>query len=204
MTKPASRMQRWVVQPIAHSKTQSALITVVIVALGLMYWPALRGNPAETFWNWIDPVAGISAFVISMAILYNQARDRWENGLEKRLTAHYVNTKDDQEIACVENAYLAGESDIRQWTQSLGRQMFGHNLDLDMNWDDAPPRIVQESSHGKIQFFKSYSITLSFDFNAPLKEGLEEFSERGFKHSHVEGSVDHLPVRWIRQEEPTR
>ena len=108
---------------MAHSKTQSALITVVIVALGLMYWPALRGNPADAFWNWIDPVAGISAFVISLAILYNQARDRWENGLEKRLTAHYVNAKDDQEIACVENAYLAGESDIRQWAQSLGRQI---------------------------------------------------------------------------------
>ena len=202
MTRPANWWQRWVWQPMAHSKMQAATIFVVIVALGLMYWPQLLGSTAETFWNWIDPVAGISAFVISLAILYNQARDHWEEGLEKQLTVFYLNSVDGKEIAVVKNAYLAGPSDIRQWAQQLGGQMFGH-MEMDMNWDDDdPPRIICETVLGKPRFVKSYSIKLYFDFKKDQENSLRKFTEeRSFKHSHVEGDADNLPVHWIRKNE---
>ena len=204
MTKPASRMQRWVIGPIAHSIWQSLLIVVTIIALGLLYLPPWRGNFAEAFWNWIDPVAGISAFVISLAILYNQARDHWEEGLEKQLTVFYLNSVDGKEIAVVKNAYLAGPSDIRQWAQQLGGQMFGH-MEMDMNWDDDdPPRIICETVLGKPRFVKSYSIKLYFDFNKSSEVSLSKFKKRSFKHSHVEGDTENLPVRWIRQEKSAR
>ncbi len=202
MTRPANWWQRWVWQPMAHSKMQAATIFVVIVALGLMYWPQLLGSTAEAFWNWIDPVAGISAFILSLAIFYNQARACWEGSLEKRLTVYYVDSEDEKEVAVVEGAYLAGQSDIRQWAQQLGRQMFGQ-MEMDMNWDDDdPPKIIREIVCSKARFVKSYSIKLYFDFKKDQENSLRKFTEeRSFKHSHVEGDADNLPVHWIRKNE---
>ena len=83
-----------------------------------------------------------------------------------------------------------------------GKTDLGANLDLDMNWDDSPPHIIQELRQGKTQFVKSYSIALSFDFKNDLKEGLKKFAKKSFKHSHVEGDTENLPVRGFDRRNP--
>ncbi|GIW83328.1 MAG: hypothetical protein KatS3mg105_5135 [Gemmatales bacterium] len=191
--------RKWLISPLWHSRWQAALIIVVIVFLALAYYAPLRTQTADALWNWIDPVSGITAFFISLVVLYNQARERWENSLEKRLTVSFVNARDNIEIARVEHAYLSGQSDIRQWAQQLGRQIFGGDLQLDMNWDDhEPPRVVRERCGDRRVFVKLYVVTLYVYFDVLPSEKITAFAKRRFKHSEVVGSADSLPLRWRR------
>ena len=182
-----------------HFKWQAILLFVMFIVLFIMYWPSRQSYVSQSVWEVLDPVAGISAFILSLIILYNQAYARWEESLEKQLTVHFINSRDDTEIAIVERAYLSGESDIRPWAQQLGSQIFG-TMKLDMNWDEAPPKIVSESHRGKTIFAKLYEITIYIQLDDSLKEKIATFVENGksFKHSSIEANPDNLPVRWIR------
>jgi len=192
-------MMKSLLEPLWYSRRQVALVILILVGLAVAYLGPFRSAAADAFWNWIDPVAGIVAFFISMVVLYNQARERWENSLEKRLTVSFVNAGDNKELARVEHAYLSGESDIRQWAQQLGFQIFGDKHQLDMNWDDQSPlRIVREACGDHASFIKLYEVTLYVYFDAIPTEKLAAFSKRHFKHSRVEGGRDSLPLRWIR------
>ncbi len=196
--KIATRSQLCI-QPACHSKWQAIGLFVMFACLAAMYGLFSQWDFSQFVWNWIDPVAGISAFILSLIILYNQAYARWEESLEKQLTVHFRKTQNNQEIAVVERAYLSGESDIRPWAQQLGSQIFG-KMKLDMNWDETPPNIVSESHREKRTFAKVYEITIYFQPDDSLKEKITTFVEGGksFKHSIIEGNADNLPVRWIR------
>ena len=186
---------------VRYKKRQSLGLIALLLILGIAY--SHRWSNGHTFWDhfweWIDPVAGIGAFIITLVILYNQARELWEDSLEKRLTVHYIYNRN--EIATVENAYLAGESDIRQWAQSLGKQMFGY-FSFDMNWDDDKKknRIIKKDKEG---YYMHYEVTIYLPENpfdsSEGQEALEKFLERSknFEHSKVDG--DNLPVKWVRK-----
>ena len=195
-------IRNWLCRPlvsISHSKWQAIGLLGRFACLVAMYWPFGQSGFSQSVWGVLDPVAGVSAFILSLVILFNQAYARWEESLEKQLTVHFINSQNDTEIAIVERAYLSGESDIRPWAQQLGSQIFG-TMKLDMNWDEATPKIVPESHRGKTTFAKLYEITIYIQPDDSLKEKITKFVENGksFKHSIIEGNADNLPVRWIR------
>ncbi len=192
----------WFCRPLVaiwHSKWQTFVLFLMFACLVVMYGRFRQSGFSQSVWEVLDPVAGISAFILSLVILFNQAYARWEESLEKQLTVHFINSQNDTEIAIVEQAYLSGESDIRPWAQQLGSQIFG-TMKLDMNWDEAPPKIVPESHRGRTTFAKLYETTIYIQPDDFLKEKITKFVENGksFKHSIIEGNADNLPVRWIR------
>ena len=187
-------------QPACHFRRQAIGLLVLFSILFALYAPYGKNFLSQGLWNTVDPVAGISAFILSFIILYNQAYTRWEESLEKQLTVHFRKMENNQEIAVIERAYLSGESDIRPWAQQLGSQIFG-KMKFDMNWDETPPRIISDLHNGKTAFTKVYEITIYFHQEDSLTENIKTFVDRGgtFKHSSIEGDADNLPVRWIRK-----
>ncbi len=175
-------------QPLFQDKKTSLLsivLIVIMVTLGCGYWERLSSKQEffDNLWEWIDPIAGIMSFLITLVILYNQAYERWEDNLEKRLTVEYK--YQDNTIAMVENAYLAGESDIRQWAQQLGSQMMGGHLDFDMNWDEPKPTIDRDGNDW-YKFYKVEMYLTSNPFDEKAREDkIDSFTKRPFKHSEV-------------------
>ncbi len=189
---------------IAHGKMLSLLLIALLIFLGWLFsdrW--VGGDIGDRLWEWLDPVSGISALFITLVILYNQTYVAWKDSLEKRLTINYFvhDENGDKKIARVENAYLAGESDIRQWAQQLGRQMFG-NLDLDMNWEEVEAAVVKND--GK-EYYVNYEINLNLGKNPlqtdPGKEYFTEFKKNKskLKYSEVVFSSDGSFVIWKRK-----
>ncbi len=193
-----------ILSTLKHSSPLSYVLIAIIVFLGI--WYGLDDDHTNIFWEWIDPVAGIMTFITTLAIFWFQARKNWEDSLEKMLTVEYIYTGGENEllIAKIENAYLAGESDVRQWAQSLGQQIMG-NLDFDMNWDELPQKINYH--HKEAKFFKYYEVKLYLTtdprtiFNDDRKgmKVMEAFMLRSFRHSRIEGDIDQLPIKWIRK-----
>ncbi len=69
----------------------------------------------------VDPIIAISTVFIGLMIWFFQAIKSWEDSLPKRLTVHFMFDGKCQ-MSCYE-AFLAGESDIRAWSQQIGSQM---------------------------------------------------------------------------------
>lgn len=96
--------------------------------------------------NLFDPLITTATLLASIgAFLYNLAID-WNNKLPKRLTVHFVlHWEGEQKVifTCLE-AYLSGESDIRQWSQQIGKQKFGGNLDFFPYMTQREPEIRQK------------------------------------------------------------
>jgi len=172
------------------------LLVVYLYKLVSINWVSI----AENFWSWIDPVAGIMTFITTLAIFWFQARKNWEDSLEKQLSVDYFHIDDSNHLASVQNAYLAGEGDVRAWAQALGGQMMGQ-LDFDMNWDDPKPKIVFDSKQK--HYIKHYQVLIYLTSN-PLesdegKAKAEKFLKKSFKHSEIKGDLSNLPIEWIRR-----
>lgn len=168
-------------------------LTALIGITGCLY--AIDEDHTNSFWAWIDPVAGIMTFITTLVIFCMQAYKAWEDKLEKQLYIdyYYVNEEmQDVHVASIMGAYLAGESDIRQWAISLGGQMFG-TIKFDMNWnDELPPSVIR---HGN-KYFKKYIIRMYLT-ELPVKCTLP--SSENLKFSKVEGDLQNLPIRWVRK-----
>lgn len=85
--------------------------------------------------NWIDPSFTIITLIVTTIFAIIANAENWNNKLPKRLTIHFVlppesGQKDLKIIFTCLEAYLSGESDIRQWAQQIGRQKFGRDLDF--------------------------------------------------------------------------
>lgn len=144
----------------------------------------------DSLWEVIDPISAIGAFIFTLAILYNQGKERYMNSLESRLSVEFKAKMGEsfKTILEVQQAYLASKSDIRSWAQSLGQQMTGgSHLKFDMNWDDDEKMKVERDSG---QYFKHYRIKIYLAEN-PLKSNKKSFitfldNKENYIHSHVE------------------
>jgi len=191
-----------VFEVLKSGKWQVFLLFVFIAALFIIYSGYASFIVAEKFWKVIDPVAGISTFVITLVILYNQLRARWESGLEKQLDVEYKFTQNTQPqlIFAVLGAYLASESDIRAWAQQLASQVAGQQK-FDVNWDDPKPFISFDSQRGK--YVKTYRVTLFLTehplLNEIMRKNIQEFLNRrnSLKYSKIIGQIDELPIIWL-------
>ena len=91
----------------------------------------------------LEAVTLIAATFIAFSILRNQRLD----SLDKKLTVEFY--FDNKIVLRCENAYLAGESDIRQWGQSIA-QLINHGTRLDFE-----PYIKESSvliTHNNVQY----------------------------------------------------
>ncbi|HKL03691.1 MAG TPA: hypothetical protein VJ911_08450 [Cryomorphaceae bacterium] len=173
---------------LRHNRKQAVLVSLVLLVLSLIYWHKWNPNSEfycpDRFWEFIDPVSAIGAFIFTIAILYNQAKEKYFNSLESRLSVDFY--YQGKVVMKVEQAYLAAKSDIRSWAQSLGGQMAGERLTFDMNWEDDKPMKI-ETQHNET--FKHYYITIFLTEN-PLNQ--DHFksntflkNKNQFKHSEV-------------------
>ncbi|MCO5232091.1 MAG: hypothetical protein M9958_13145 [Chitinophagales bacterium] len=187
-----------------YSKLAAYGLLILVILLFLVY--LLDENHSNVVWEVIDPVAGIMTFITTLVIFGFQAKKNWEDSLEKMLSVEYIYTGEEQDllIAKIENAYLSGESDVRQWAQSLGQQIMG-NLDFDMNWDESPRKIIYNDSEKS--FYKNFEVKLYLTTNPisipndPRKgeQAIKAFLNRKFKYSKIEGDLTQLPIKWIRK-----
>lgn len=190
-------------QPPLKFKAQSLLIGLLLIVLILTYLYKWQNGEtsADSLWEFIDPVAGIMTFITSLAIFYVQGYQRWEDSLEKRLSASYYapNGEKQIEIVRVEKAYLSGIGDIRAWTQSLGSQILG-NLDFDLIWDDLPEKTVYENK----KWYRDYEVNIYLSKN-PLEDPevvekkTKPFLKKSFHLSDTEGDLKNLPIVWKRK-----
>jgi len=154
--------------PVAKNWKQLSAVGLVILGLGYMY-VGYECDPtkslAHNIWATIDPIAGIGAFIFTLIVLYNQGMDRYLNSLEKRLSVDYYllsNNDDPKLIMKIEQAYLAGDADIRQWAQSLGgQQLTGDHLSFDMHFETVFERKKERDKNGTP--FLHYKINMYLD-----------------------------------------
>ncbi len=73
----------------------------------------------EQWSNWLEIYSTFGLIGVSIVIWYNEQKRNWVGNLPKKLDIFYIYQG---EVFCkVENAPLSGESDIRNWGQSIGQ-----------------------------------------------------------------------------------
>ncbi len=88
----------------------------------LLYGLRLVVLPFNELWeNNFAVVASAATLIAAVILAIGELNSDWEAQLPKRLTVIF--TFDALIVMRCEEAYLAGESDIRQWSQQLGKQM---------------------------------------------------------------------------------
>lgn len=124
------------------------IVFVVLLSLKLIV------IPLNEFWQNNFEVIATSAILIATIILaIGELNNDWEAHLPKRLTVIFT-YKGLPVMKCKE-AWLAGESDIRQWSQQIGKQMSdGEYLDFEPFVDQKES--VEEQGE---DFFKLYTTT---------------------------------------------
>jgi hypothetical protein len=179
-------------------------------------------NLQDKLYNYLDPIASLMAFITTLFIFIMQAKQKWENSIEKRLTVKYIfvgvdgDISDDAEIAHVIDAYLPSESDARAWAQSLGQQMMGF-LDFDMHWDEKTPKIEFNTKLGKFvkrYFLQVYLTTDPRVVQVTKKEKetdeekkkeqklpipndkFENFKNKKFRHSEIIPNANNNSITW--------
>ena len=133
-------------------------------------------------------------WILSIAVLYNQGKSIYLESLEKRISVDYV--YQDKVIMQVIEAYLPGESDIRQWAQTLGRQLCDGrvHLSFDMVFDitEVNRRITRDGSsflHNKVIMYLDQDPTKDY---IVLKN--DQPHEKG---NRVLPAIDEFKNSWI-------
>jgi hypothetical protein len=126
------------------------LLWVFLVPPDFFLKPALDWN------NW-EPVLGITTLFVALSVWFGEIFQDWDNSLPKRMTVRFIHVNEDtgeeKVIMKCEEAYLAGESDIRAWGQQLGRQMANNELlNFETCIQEPPKRINGE--------YKLYNVTI--------------------------------------------
>lgn len=85
----------------------------------LKEWP-------DFFADWVDPTIAIGTFLAAIFIWFGKVNENWRRNLPKKLNILYLVDDGEswREHVTVYDAPLTGESDIRQWGQSIGQTIF--------------------------------------------------------------------------------
>lgn len=161
-----------------HQRLQ--MLITLLVFFGI-YWfvNSPMGQKDFTWWtqNW-DAVIGITTFLIAFFVWLGETNQDWENKLPKKLTVTFMyreNTDAEwKKMMCCRNAFLAGEGDIRQWAQQIGKQMNNDNY-LNflpfMRMEKAPMAQKKEGN-----WYKFYEVTIYLTKKPDL--GTEEENQK--------------------------
>ncbi len=131
--------------------TNNIKFDIVVIVLGLfLTFFIWRYSGEDTafmcyFANYLDPIMGILTFLLAVIIGYRT----WTEKLPKKLTVHFKYGS--RYVFTCHKTYLAGEGDIRQWGQQIGKQMNGNkNLDFYPYIDQSKPTVnYQKRKDGK-------------------------------------------------------
>lgn len=123
----------------------AAAVTGALVSLIVLYARVTqRGN----VWDWVQNVATCFTLGTALLIWASERAREWRLDLPKRLTARFV--YQGREVMVCEGAYLAGESDIRQWAQQLGAQMADNDRKLALlpDLEQGEPEVMLDINEG--------------------------------------------------------
>lgn len=119
---------------LCYNKGSVALLMLIAIVSFIFIFDVSSWSLSEDFpldlqnwekWNkWIT----ILTFVVAGVIGWQGYIRRWEDSLPNKVTVHFM-FNGDYIMSCY-RAYLAGEDDIRNWAQQIGRQMTGSNLGM--------------------------------------------------------------------------
>ncbi|MBK8563976.1 MAG: hypothetical protein IPN76_11700 [Saprospiraceae bacterium] len=138
-------------------------------------------TPFNDLWkNNFEAIAMLAIFIATVILAIGELNNDWEAHLPKRLTVIF--TFQGLPVMKCEEAWLAGESDIRQWSQQIGKQM------SDGEYLDFEPFVEQNEEvveRGEV-FFKLFIATFQLT-KVPKK----------FENTYQEG----YPLwRWVKEE----
>lgn len=126
-----------------------------------------------------EVIAGAATLLAALLLALSELTREWEAELPKRLTVIF--TYNDLVVLKCEDAWLAGESDIRQWSQQIGRQMTGDLLEFEP-FVDQKSEVVQRDGG----FYKLY--TAKFKLNKVPKELIDTYQTK------------YLSWKWLKKE----
>lgn len=122
------------------------------------------GMLAGWWTNGFDPVITMATLTLA-GILWFRA---WADELPKRLNIHFK-YEGRYALTCWE-ASLAGEDDIRQWAQQIGRQMSrteGQMSDPYLDFDPYPQITAPTTARGPLGWRQVYEITINLTKEPP-------------------------------------
>ncbi len=137
-----------------------------VVQQGLCQFKEILIIGAKNISNHIDSVMTAITFILAIFIGFGAWRKKWEESLPKKLTVHFK--YEDRYVLTCYKTYLLGESDIRSWGQSVGRQMCDKSADLSFY-----PFIEQKNKISDDNEYKIYEVTFF------LKEDIGEHLDGG-------------------------
>jgi hypothetical protein len=166
----APRLKKWIrgnelLSFILDDKKKEINIAIIVIefTLILILLTQIIGGknifPIEKVFNglnwWseiLDPLLGAAIVLIALGIWVNKNQKEWEDSIEKTLTVIFKH--ENQEVMRCVRAYLAGESDIRQWAQQIGGQMSLSLLEFEPFIDPKPSVIDFRDK----QWYKDYYV----------------------------------------------
>lgn len=100
----------------------SVVILVVVVLLGC-FVGLLQG---WSEWDRWDQLITLATLAVSSLVFLGESLENWERQLPRRLSVYFLH--DGKVRMACQQAYLAGEGDIRAWGQQIGAQIANSTL----------------------------------------------------------------------------
>lgn len=102
-------------------KNKKEWLMTIVVGVIVMIGLAFSGQEGLSLFSNVGSVLESTAILATLFIASSVLREERLKNLDKKLTVIFV--YQNKQVMVCENAYLAGESDIRQWGQSIGQLM---------------------------------------------------------------------------------
>ena len=92
--------------------------------------------------QWFDPLVTVITVITALVIAYDGYVREMISSLPMRLNVHFM--YNGQYLMSCREAYLAGPDDIRQWSQTIGKEMIGVYLDFYPYMKQETPKEIYE------------------------------------------------------------
>lgn len=149
-------------------KTQlvGSALGVVVVVLAVVLIPRLRPPasvlPAAGDWlSWqqnLQMIFGFATMLAAGLVWYNNLAEEWVEDLPCLLTVYFFHER--QPALICYHAYLAGESDLRAWSQQIaGRQMAGADLKLRPVVEARPTELLTDETQVFVHYQARFTLT---------------------------------------------